>query len=146
MNAATNPCTKCSRATRPLPGDWTKLDFFDRTVVEQDAALRASCDAVPDTEKPCLRPAPTPAPVPVPAVPTAAPTLADFDAWVKAEEQRLLDAMDTAVAADDASTYEALHAQFLDLGSTFEVLWKFKTAARTNTNTTTPATNANKKA
>lgn len=136
MNAATNPCTKCSRATRPLPSDWTKLDFFDRTVVEQDAALRASCDAVPDTEKPCLRPAP------VPAAPTAAPTLADFESWVKAEEQRLLDAMDAAVAADDASTYEALHAQFLDLGSTFEVLWKFKTGARTNTNT--PATSASK--
>ena len=57
MNAATNPCAKCSRADRPLPSDWSALDFFDRMVVEQDAALRASCDAVPDAAKLCLRPA-----------------------------------------------------------------------------------------
>ena len=58
MSAATNPCAKCNHATRPLPTDWSALDFFDHMVVEQDAALRASCDAVPDTVKPCLRPAP----------------------------------------------------------------------------------------
>ena len=58
MNAATNPCAKCHRADRPLPSDWSALDFFDHMVVEQDAALRASCDAVPDAAKLCLRPAP----------------------------------------------------------------------------------------
>ena len=63
MNAATNPCAKCNHATRPLPTDWSALDFFDHMVVEQHAALRASCDAVPDAEKPCLRLAPEKRPV-----------------------------------------------------------------------------------
>ncbi|WP_027996994.1 hypothetical protein [Simplicispira psychrophila] len=131
-------CAKC-RDNFPLP---VAMDYFDQRVIADYTQRRTACTAVPDAEKPCLSAAidravepalsgrSTDAQLPAPAATTTAPTLADFEAWMKAEEQRLLDAMDAAVAADDASTYEALHAQFLDLGSTFEVLWKFKTTMR----------------
>ena len=56
MNAA-NTCTKCSHATRPLPSDWTTVDFFDKPVIAQEAVFRTSCAAVADAAKPCLRPA-----------------------------------------------------------------------------------------
>ncbi len=58
MSAATNPCTGCRHAARPLPSDWTKLDFFDRPVVAQEAVFRTTCTATPDADKPCLKPAP----------------------------------------------------------------------------------------
>lgn len=58
MNAATNPCAKCSHADRPLPSDWTAVDFFDKPVIAQEAVFRTTCTAAPDAVKPCLQPAP----------------------------------------------------------------------------------------
>ena len=57
MSTATT-CAKCSHATRPLPSDWTTVDFFDKPVVAQEAVFRTTCTAAPDADKPCLRPAP----------------------------------------------------------------------------------------
>ena len=57
MNAATT-CNTCHHAARPLPTDWTVVEFFDRAVVAQEAVFRTACTAVPDAEKPCLKPAP----------------------------------------------------------------------------------------
>ena len=69
---------------------------------------------------------------------TTTPTLADFEAWVKSEEQHLLDAMDAAVAAEDADAYEALHTEFLESSAAYEALWRFKATMRH-----TPSTPAN---
>lgn len=57
MSAVTT-CGTCHHAARPLPTDWTVVDFFDRAVVAQEAVFRTACTAVPDTKKPCLKPAP----------------------------------------------------------------------------------------
>ena len=57
MSAITT-CSTCHHAARPLPTDWTVVDFFDRAVVAQEAVFRTECTVVPDAEKPCLKPAP----------------------------------------------------------------------------------------
>ena len=56
MSAVTT-CSNCHHAARPLPTDWTAVEFFDRPVIAQEAVFRTTCTAVPDAEKPCLKPA-----------------------------------------------------------------------------------------
>ena len=58
MKAATT-CTKC-RDNFPLP---VAMDYFDQRVIADYTQRRSACTAVPDTEKPCLRPAPAKHPV-----------------------------------------------------------------------------------
>lgn len=50
-------CATCHHACSPLPADWTALAFFDRPVAAQEAVFRTTCTAVPDADKPCLKPA-----------------------------------------------------------------------------------------
>ena len=57
MNAVTT-CNTCHHAARPLPTDWMAVDFSDRPILAQEAVFRTECTAVPDAEKPCLKPAP----------------------------------------------------------------------------------------
>lgn len=59
MNASTTTsCATCAHFHRPLPTDWAKVDFFDRTVIAQEAVFRTTCTVVPDADKPCLKSAP----------------------------------------------------------------------------------------
>ena len=53
MTAATT-CTKC-RDNFPLP---VAADYFDERVIADYTQRRTACTAVPDAEKPCLKPAP----------------------------------------------------------------------------------------
>ena len=52
MNATAN-CTKC-RDNFPMP---VAADYFDERVIADYTQRRSACTAVPDAEKPCLRPA-----------------------------------------------------------------------------------------
>ena len=153
MSATANPCAKCSHATRPLPTDWSALDFFDRMVVEQHAALRASCDAAPDAEKPCLSAAidravepalsgrSTGAQLPAPAAATTAPTLADFANWLHDTQLGELKSMNETLGG---TAYSAHLNGFIDACAASRALRQFNSEPRTST--TTPATSANKKA
>lgn len=58
------------------------------------------------------------------------PTFAEFAALLTSEQQRILDAMDSAIASNDRAQYAAQHALFIELGAAFDALWKHKEATR----------------
>ena len=58
------------------------------------------------------------------------PTFAEFVSLLTSEQQRLLDAMDCAIARKDHAEYAAQHALFLELGAAFDALWQHKEAER----------------
>ena len=50
-------CTTCAHAHAPLPAGWAALDFFDRRAMAGQLSHRLDCTALPDADKPCLKPA-----------------------------------------------------------------------------------------
>lgn len=50
-------CTTCAHAHAPLPDGWAALDFFDRRAMAGQLSHRLDCTALPDADKPCLKPA-----------------------------------------------------------------------------------------
>lgn len=58
------------------------------------------------------------------------PTFAEFAALLTSEQQRILDAMDGAIASNDRAQYAAQHALFIELGAAFDALWKHKETTR----------------
>ena len=112
-------CAACSHARRPLPADWTTLDFFDRAVVAQEAVFRTTCTVVPDAEKPCLQPAP------------ATPSLADFTDWLNRAQAHALDGMN----ATTGETFTVHLDAFTQASTTINVLAQFNSAQPSTTQT-----------
>lgn len=50
-------CTTCAHVHAPLPDGWAALDFFDRRAMAGQLSHRLDCTALPDADKPCLKPA-----------------------------------------------------------------------------------------
>ena len=58
------------------------------------------------------------------------PTFAEFAALLTAEQKKLMAGMDAAMARNDHAEHDELHAQWLELAASFDVLWHHKEAAR----------------
>lgn len=58
------------------------------------------------------------------------PTFTEFAALLTAEQKKLMAGMDAAMARNDHAAHDELHAQWLELAESFDVLWHHKEEAR----------------